>query len=110
MKKILFLAALLGCLLFAFVQNGFSEYLILENKLIDPGQDYLPDEIVVKFKPWVSEGIIAKLNSRHRTSILYRSPLAGFKRLKIPGDKTVHKMVEIFRKNPDVEYAEPNTK
>jgi len=108
MKKILFLAAVLGCLLFVFVQNGFSEYSILENKSIGPGQDYLPDEIVVKFKPWVSEGIIAKLNLRHRTSILYRSPLAGFKRLKIPGDKTVHEMVEILRKNPDVEYAEPN--
>lgn len=74
-----------------------------------PGHtDYVPDEIIVKFKPGVSEGDIAKINSRHGTSIRHTSRIGGFKSLKIPKGRTVLEMVSTYKGNPNVEYAEPN--
>lgn len=71
-------------------------------------EKYVPGEIIVKFKPGVRDEVISELNRRLGTSVLYTSPFAGFKRLKIPKGKTVEEMVNIYKKNPNVEYAEPN--
>jgi len=70
--------------------------------------EFMPGEIVVKFKPMAAMAEIAKINSNYRTSVLCTSPYARFKRIKIPPDKTVWEMVKLYRKNPLVEYAEPN--
>jgi len=87
----------------------------LENQIFEckepnlpEGVEYAPGELIVKFKPGVSNREIANINSRHRTSVIYTSPYAGFKRLHVPKSKTVSEMVEIYSKNPNVEYAEPN--
>ncbi len=69
---------------------------------------YVRDEIIVKFKPGVKSEEIADLNQRHGVSEKYTSPRGKFKILKIPKTKTVPEMVEIYRRNPSVEYAEPN--
>jgi serine protease len=71
-------------------------------------QAYVPGEILVKFSPGVSEAKIKDLNSNHGTSVTYTSPYAGFKKLIIPKTKSVEEMVEIYSKNPNVEYAVPN--
>ena len=71
-------------------------------------QKYVPGEIIVKFEPGVSGEKIASINSRHGTKEIYTSSYAGFKLLKIPKSKTVEEMVEIYSKNPNVEYALPN--
>jgi len=74
-----------------------------------PGNaEYAPCEIIVKFKPGVSNEKIAGINSRYGTSVAYTSPHAGFKKLHVPKGKTVPEMVEIYSKNPNIEYAEPN--
>ncbi len=74
-----------------------------------PGeQEYVPGEILVKFKPGISEEKIAMINAGNETQAVYASPHAGFKKLKIPKTKTVEEMVEIYSKNPNVEYAVPN--
>jgi len=70
--------------------------------------EYVPGEILVKFKDVASKKQIESINSMYETSVLYISPYAGFKRIKIPPDKTVPEMVEVYGKNPLVEYAEPN--
>lgn len=69
---------------------------------------YVPDEIVVKFHPGVSDEVIGKMNRDHGAVVLSTSRVAGFKRLQIPKGKTVTEMVAIYRHNPNVEYAEPN--
>ncbi|MCH7492982.1 S8 family serine peptidase, partial [Patescibacteria group bacterium] len=51
---------------------------------------------------------IAAINQQENTSESYRSQFADFRVLKIPATKTVAEMVEIYTKNPLVEYAEPN--
>lgn len=62
----------------------------------------------MKFKPGVSEEKIKNINAGHGMQVTYTSPYAGFKILKIPAAKTVEEMVEIYSKNPNVEYAIPN--
>ena len=69
---------------------------------------YVTGEILVKFKDVASKKQIESINSMYDTSVLYTSPYAGFKRIKISPDKTVPEVVELYGKNPLVEYAEPN--
>ena len=72
------------------------------------GPKYVPGEIIVKFKPGVSDKAIGDWNQGRGCSVLSTSKSAGFKRLKIAKRKTVEEMVEIYKRNPNVEYAEPN--
>ena len=81
---------------------------IFQKRLPQPGMTYVPGEIIVKFKPAATLQIIALLNGEFGTSILYTSQQAGFRRLKIPADKTVEEMVAIYKACPYVEYAEAN--
>lgn len=85
-------------------------YDIFEKLTIDVSGDqkYVPGEILVKFKPGISEEKIKNINEGHGTKATCTSPYAGFKILKIPKTKTVEEMVEIYSKNPNVEYAVPN--
>ena len=69
---------------------------------------FLPDEIIVKFKPDIPAERIDAINSFYGTKVIYRSPYAGFFRLRIPEGKTVGEMVEVYSRQPEVEYAEPN--
>lgn len=87
----------------------FAQPQVLEKPLVPlEVEKYVPGEIIVKFKPGVRDEVISELNRRLGTSVLYTSPFAGFKRLKIPKGKTVEEMVNIYKRNPNVEYAEPN--
>jgi len=70
--------------------------------------DFMPDEIIVKFKPGTQKKSIQDFNQQQGAQETYESPFARFKVLKIPPTKTVAEMVEIYSKNPLVEYAEPN--
>lgn len=94
----------------ALAQQNSSDNQIFEYKGPDlpSGVEYVQGELIVMFKPGISNREIANLNSKHGTSVIYTSPYAGFKRLHIPKSKTVSEMVEIYSKNPNVEYAEPN--
>lgn len=69
---------------------------------------WVPGEIVVKFKQGVSEEAIAKVNRGHDASILSVSKRGKFRRLRIPRSMSVEQMAAAYRKNPNVEYAEPN--
>ena len=73
-----------------------------------PAPDFVPGEIIVKFKANAKASDIAAINQQENTSETYRSQFADFRVLKIPTTKTVAEMVDIYTKNPLVEYAEPN--
>jgi serine protease len=108
MKKTGLILGIVMALAFIYSQEGFTQEQFLEREWNRTDQEYLPQEIIVKFKPGVSEDVIAHLNSVHGTSVFYTSRFARFKRLKIPSGMTVSQMVERYRRDPDVEYAEPN--
>ena len=69
---------------------------------------YVAGEILVKFKDVVTNKQIDSVNSAYGTSVIYTSPYAGFNIIKIPLDRTVFEMVELYREKALVEYAEPN--
>lgn len=69
----------------------------------------VPNQLIVKFKRGVSEREIGSINSYHGTSIIDKNPIAHFMRLKIHGkNRSVRQLVNKFRKNKNVLYAEPN--
>ena len=108
MKKLCSSALILLLLVSVFTQDNASGSQIFEESLPRLGQDYVPGEIIVKFKPNVTEVEIAALNAVQGTSTIYTSSLAGFRRLSIPTGRTVAEMVDIYQANANVEYAEAN--
>jgi serine protease len=70
------------------------------------GDEYVPNEFIVKFKPEVGKKKIDKINLGHETSI--KRAGSHFMRLNVPEGKTVDEMVKAYSRNPNVEYAEPN--
>ena len=69
--------------------------------------EYVADQIIVQFKVGTSSEAETQLNEVMATTVVYTSP-SGFKVLQIPEGKTVPEMVEMYSKQPLVEYAEPN--
>jgi len=98
--------AILVSSLCSYISIAEDHILIKEHTL--RGQEYVAGEIIVKFKPGTHGDVMVNLNSKHGTSVLYTSPFAGFKRLRIPRGRTLTQMVEIYKRNPNVEYAELN--
>lgn len=85
-----------------------SDRQIFENKGVNvPAEDYVPDEIIVKFKDGVGKDRIDKVNLKHRGSIRHEDS-SGSKRIAIPQGATVSEMVDSYRSEDVIEYAEPN--
>jgi serine protease len=95
---------------FIFTQTALPEDQIFEREMAQVGHRYIPGEIIVKFKTGVREDAIANINSRHGASVFYRnrSRFAGFRRLRVPRRRKATEMLERYRKEPNVEYAELN--
>jgi serine protease len=109
MKNLYLILGIAIAFVIMFGQKGLANDQILERQLAHTnGQGHAPDEIIVKFKPGVSQSVIDNINREHGTTVIYTSPFAGFKRFKIPKGRTAEQMVEILSKNPNVEYTELN--
>ncbi len=88
---------------------GASRQDIFENdRAPAEGPLFVPGEILVKFNPGVSEEVMERINDKHGTSALEISPW-GFMRLGIPRGRSITDMVEVYSRNPNVEYAQPNS-
>ncbi len=70
--------------------------------------EYVPGEIVVKFKDGVSREQVSSAQADLGTTLIGANSAIGFRQLAIPAGKTVEEMVAAFLARPDVEYAEPN--
>jgi serine protease len=70
--------------------------------------EYIPTQIVVKFKLGVSDNKINELNFRHGCSNLYKSPFTETYVLDIPKGETVAGMLKKYREEPLVEDAQAN--
>ena len=71
-----------------------------------PEEEYVPDHIIVKFKPGTTIKAENQLNESLGTTVIYTSHKGGFTILQIPEGKTVAEMVNIYSQQPIVEYAE----
>ncbi|MEK9150079.1 MAG: S8 family serine peptidase, partial [Candidatus Desantisbacteria bacterium] len=66
------------------------------------------DELLVKFKSGTDEETIRNINTRLGTSIVKKIPKIDVYRLKILTGVSATQMVEEYKKEPQVEFAEPN--
>ncbi len=72
------------------------------------GPDFVPGQIIVQFRPGVSKGKIAEINEKNKARVAHTSRHARFKVLTFPEAIPPQAMVNIYTKNPNVEYAELN--
>ncbi len=70
--------------------------------------NFAPGQLIVKFKKGAPGKAIDALNAKHGAKVLSASRFAGFNVLSVPNGRTVAQMVNIYKGNPNVEYAEPN--
>ena len=95
---------------FSLYQAATNDLPLFEGLPLAPGPEaeYIPGQIIVKFKPGTPSEAEDSLNERLGTNVIYTSPSGGFKILRIPDGNTVAEMVAIYLGQDIVEYAEPN--
>jgi hypothetical protein len=71
-------------------------------------EEYVSDQIIIKFKPETTVEAQEKLHRELGTTVIKVSQSAGFQVLQIPEGKTVKEMVALYSEQSIVEYAEPN--
>ena len=67
------------------------------------------DQIIVKFKPWVSDTAASTISGYLGSSVVYTSQRGNYQCLNIPENRSPGEMVELYSQRADVEYAELNT-
>ena len=72
------------------------------------GEEYVSDQILVKFHTGISADKQKMIHDKHGCMELYTSEYGGFKVIEIPVDSTVEEMVDRYLQEVEVEYAEPN--
>lgn len=74
----------------------------------DAQEHYNPGEILVKFKPDISQEEIKSIILSYRVSVIEHIEAINVYRLKIPDGSHVQEMVDFFNRHPRCQYAEPN--
>jgi len=72
------------------------------------GPPFVPGEILVKFRPGIPADVVERVHAQHGASILQASRW-GYMRVRIPKGRTIDEMVQVYSRNPNVEYAQPNS-
>ncbi|NIO48381.1 MAG: S8 family serine peptidase [Candidatus Aminicenantes bacterium] len=72
------------------------------------GPPYRPDEVLVKFKPTLTEQTIKATIAAYQCKKLKRIPRINVYKIQIQNNLSVEETLFAFKRNPDVEYAEPN--
>ena len=70
--------------------------------------EFISDQILVKFKPSLSDSEVTTIIAAYQTNKIKRIPKLDIYQLKVPDGFSVEEAVYAYRMNPDVEYAEPN--
>ena len=69
---------------------------------------YAPGQVMVKFKPALSEPLLEATSKAYGLEKLDRIPVLEIYKYRVPVSVSVDEVVQALRRNPDVEYAEPN--
>lgn len=92
--------------------NKFVLQSLLAFILLVSGRDgmaeYVPGEVLVKFRDTSAASAIRNLHSSvgsHKKKVFART---GLQHIKLPSGMSVEKAVEYYKQDPNVEYAEPN--
>jgi serine protease len=71
-------------------------------------EEYVPNQIVVKFKTKTSAAEIDKKIAQEGGEKVYESKYQPIKVVKTPPGKSINQLIAKFKKDPKVEYAKPN--
>lgn len=80
------------------------------SSLRETRQEYASDRILVKFKPMISEQTVSAVVKATNSQILKKISQLNIFIIEIPQETTVEEMLYTYKRNPDVEYAEPDYK
>ena len=91
----------------------FSTLLSADNvSTLDVGNnleiDYVPGELLVKYKPQVRTATSSFYKNNWNISTIRTFKSTGCQHVKLPQGMTVEQAMDMYRNDPDVEYAEPN--
>lgn len=75
-----------------------------------PRAQYAADQVLIKFKSGITHQQVLSALSFYRVKPLRQIPEIDVFQVQIPSDLTVEEMLSLLKRNPDVEYAEPNYK
>lgn len=70
--------------------------------------EYVPGELLVKFKPETDKSAITSLKADFKLETIKRFKRIAVHHLKLPENVAVKKMIDMLKKSPLVEYSEPN--
>ncbi len=70
--------------------------------------EFMPGEVLVKFKEGATEGRINALHSTLQAREIRRIEPIGVRGIKLPSDISVKEAVAHYKMDPNVKYAEPN--
>jgi len=73
-----------------------------------PGAEYQQGEFLLKFKPGTPADAVRNANASSKATQIDTVPGIGVARMKVPDGSSVNEMVNLYGKNPNVQYAEPN--
>lgn len=71
-------------------------------------QEYVPGQLIVKFRTGISKAERASINKEIGARIIKEIRLIEAHLVKITAPITVERAIELYVRNPDVEYAHPN--
>jgi len=99
-----FLGAIFLALIFAHSIPGIPQVMLDTAKT----PQYVPDEILVKFKKTASKADIVQLNTQLGSTAIKEFPSIGVRHIKLKPGETVSDAIKNYSSDPNVEYAEPN--
>jgi hypothetical protein len=71
-------------------------------------QDYIPGEVLVKFKEGVSEERITAFSKKFSLVLLEKVKKTSIYRFRLTGDRTVPEAIDILKQQNEVKTAQPN--
>ena len=105
MKRILFWVVLS---FFLFAVSPHSESSQGRNSGLTYRPKYVPGEVLVRYRQGVSASNVREFQRGKGIQTKREFGITGIHQEKLPQYMTVEEALEIYRNNPDVEYAEPN--
>lgn len=70
--------------------------------------EYVPGEVLIKYKSFVSVSSIKESQARLGITAIKEFKYINVRHAKLPADLSVENALEIYKNDPNVEYAEPN--
>lgn len=70
--------------------------------------EHVPDRVLVGFKPGTPGKAVAAAHAAAGAKVEGRIPQIGVDIMKVPKGRTVHGLIKMYEKNPNVVFAEPD--